>query len=125
MKSVILSSIFFFLISCASHRQIVEVPIRVVEKEYVYNTKTDSIIIKDSIDRYVKGDTVYLYKERIKYQYINRTDTICRIDSIPKIIKVETIKEVNNLYSYQKILISIGVISIIIISINMIRHLKV
>lgn len=116
-RVIILLFVLYTLISCATTRRVVEVPVEVVKKEYIYDTKIDSIYIKDSIDRSVRNDTVYLYKEHTVYKYLYRTDTILRVDSIPKIITVETIKEVktNYLRWYQKTLIWIGIISLLII----------
>lgn len=87
-----------------------EVPVEVVKKEYITTTKVDSIFVKDSVDRYVSGDTVYLYREKVKYQYLYKTDTLIQIDSIPKIIKQITTEEVevNKIYWWQKLLIWLG-----------------
>lgn len=92
-------------------------PVETVKTEYIHDTKIDSVYVRDSIDRWREGDTVFIYKEHTKYKYLNKTDTIVRVDSIPKIIKVETVKEVevNHIKWYQKTLMWIGgVISLIL-----------
>lgn len=106
------------LSSCATHKQIIEVPVETIKTEYIHNTIIDSIYVKDSVDRWRKEDTVFIYKERIKYKYINKTDTILRVDSIPKIVTVEKIKEVevNHIKWYQKALMWIGGIASLIIT---------
>ena len=44
----------------------VEIPVEVVKKEYIHDTKIDSIDIRDSIDRWQKGDTLYITKWHTK-----------------------------------------------------------
>ena len=64
--------------------QTVEIP--KIQKEYV--NRVDSVFIKDvdSIytDRYIKSDTVYIEKNKIKYRNRNilQRDTILRTDSV-------------------------------------------
>lgn len=81
--------ILLSMLSSCSHKvryitQTVEVP--KIQKEYV--NMVDSVFIKDvdSIytDRYIKSDTVYIEKNKIKYRdrYALHTDTILKTDSI-------------------------------------------
>ena len=81
--------ILLSMLTSCSHKvryitETVEVP--KIQKEYV--NRVDSIYIKDvdSIytDRYIKSDTVYIEKNKIKYRdrYALHTDTILRTDSI-------------------------------------------
>ena len=81
--------ILLSMLTSCSHKvryitQTVEIP--KIQKEYV--NSVDSIYIKDvdSIytDRYIKSDTVYIEKNKIKYRdrYALHTDTILRTDSI-------------------------------------------
>lgn len=81
--------ILMSMLSSCSHKvryitETVEVP--KIQKEYV--NRVDSIYIKDvdSIytDRYIKSDTVYIEKNRIKYRnrYALHTDTVLQTDSI-------------------------------------------
>lgn len=118
-KLLYIIPVLIFLISCSPQKQIVEVPVEIVKTEYVYNTIVDSVYERDSVDRWIKGDTVFIYKEHTKYKYLNSTDTVIKIDSIPKIVKIETVKEVevNHIRWYQKALMWIGgITSIILIS---------
>lgn len=96
--------------ACKTTQKIVEIPVETVRTEYIHNTKVDSVFVKDSIDRWRSGDTVYIYENHTKYKYVNLTDTVVRTDTIPKLIKVETIKEVkvNYIKWYQKALMWIG-----------------
>ena len=81
--------ILLSMLTSCSHKvryitQTVEVP--KIQKEYV--NRVDSVFIKDvdSIytDRYIKSDTVYIEKNRIKYRdrYALHTDTLLKTDSI-------------------------------------------
>lgn len=81
--------ILMSMLTSCSHKvryitQTVEVP--KIQNEYV--NRVDSIYIKDvdSIytDRYIKSDTVYIEKNRIKYRDRNilQRDTILRTDSV-------------------------------------------
>lgn len=97
--------------SCKTQKQFIEVPVEKVKIEYVHDVKIDSVFVKDSIDRWAKGDTVFIYKEHTKYKYLYKMDTVVRVDSIPKIVTVETVKEVNKLYGYQKILMLLGILT--------------
>ena len=93
----------------------VEIPVEVVKKEYIHDTKIDSIYIRDSIDRWQKGDTLYITKWHTKFKYINKVDTIVKTDSIPKIVPVVKKVEVNHIYWWQKSLMYIGILVVIIL----------
>ena len=93
----------------------VEIPVEVVKKEYIHDTKIDSIYIRDSIDRWQKGDTLYITKWHTKFKYINKVDTIVKTDSIPKIVSVVKEVEVNHIYWWQKYLMYIGILVVIIL----------
>ena len=93
----------------------VEIPVEVVKKEYIHDAKIDSIYIRDSIDRWQKGDTLYITKWHTKFKYINKVDTIVKTDSIPKIVPVVKEVEVNHIYWWQKSLMYIGVLVVIIL----------
>lgn len=93
----------------------VEIPVEVVKKEYIHDTKIDSIYIRDSIDRWQKGDTLYITKWHTKFKYINKVDTIVKTDSIPKIVPVMKEVEVNHIYWYQKLLMWLGGIAVILL----------
>lgn len=125
-KLLFIIPILILLASCAAQKQIIEVPVETVKTEYIHDTKIDSVYVRDSIDRWREGDTVFIYKEHTKYKYLNKTDTIVRVDSIPKIIKVETVKEVevNHIKWYQKALMWIGGIMSLILTGHIIYKVK-
>lgn len=109
-KILFIIPILILLAACKPIKEIVEVPVEVIKKEYIHDTRTDSIYIKDSVDRYIKGDTVFIYKERTKFRYINKTDTVLKTDTVPKILVKKTVKEVevNHIKWYQKLLMWMG-----------------
>lgn len=104
----------------------VEIPVEVVKKEYIHDTKIDSVHIRDSIDRWQKGDTLFITKYSTKYKYLNRVDTVLKVDTIPKIISttIEKKVEVNHIYWYQKLLMWLGGITIIILIIVITYRMK-
>lgn len=54
--------------------------------------QVDSIYKRDSVYIREKGDTIYIYKERIRDRYILRRDTLVRV--VRDSVAVERIKEV-------------------------------
>ena len=112
------------LSACRTTTRIVEVPVEVIKKEYIYDTKIDSVYIRDSVDRWQKGDTLYITKWHTKFKYINKVDTIIKTDSIPKIVLVEKEVEVNHIYWYQKLLMWLGSITIILLIIVIAYRVK-
>lgn len=110
-KFIYICVITLLLLSCSSQQKIVEVPVETVRTEYITDHRKDSIYVHDSIDRYIKGDTVYQDRYRYKYKYVNRTDTVLKTDTIPQIItQTKTqIKEVNKIRWWQSLLMYIGV----------------
>lgn len=121
---VIVMLLVLSLIGCTPSKQVIEVPIEVIKTEYVNKLYKDSIYIHDSIDRYVKGDTMYQYKYKYIYQYLTKVDTIVQIDSIDKPVRIVEVKEVNKLKWYQSSLIDIGLCSIILLLMYVIKRLK-
>lgn len=115
MRNILYIILIFIFISCTTTKY-VEVPIETIKTEYIYNKSVDSIYIRDSVDRYISGDTVYQYKYKYIYKYLNNTDTIIKTDTIEKPVEIITteIKEVNKIKWYQSILMWIGGISLVI-----------
>lgn len=114
------------LSACKTTTKIVEVPVEVVKKEYIHDTKLDSVHIRDSIDRWQKGDTLLITKYYTKYKYLSRIDTILKVDTIPKIVSttIEKKVEVNHIYWYQKLLMWLGGITMIILIIVITYSMK-
>ena len=112
------------LMSCKTITKTVEVPVEVIKKEYIHDTKIDSIYIRDSVDRWQKGDTLYITKWHTKFKYINRVDTIIKTDSIPKIVPVVEEIEVNHIYWWQKLLMWLGGAMIAVLTVIITYKLK-
>ena len=120
---IIFLFISILLYSCATTR-IQEVPVETIRTEYITNNIIDSIYIRDSIDRWQKGDTIFIYKEKIQYKLKYRTDTIIKIDTIPQIVSVTKEVKVNYTNWFQKTLMAIGGGCILIIIMYLIYKTK-
>ena len=128
IKRLILKTLFllFFLttiISCTTTK-IVEVPVETIKTEYIEQVKYDSIYSKDSIYIIQKGDTIYNNKVQYLYKYKYLRDTINITDTIPKIVTVKDTQYVNQLYTWQKILIVIGIGFILYWIIKLVIYIK-
>ena len=113
IKRLILKTLFLLLflitiISCTTTK-IVEVPIETIKTEYIEQVKYDSIYSKDSIYIMQKGDTIYNNKIQYLYKYKYLRDTINITDTVPKIVTIKDVQYINQLYTWQKILIVIGI----------------
>ena len=113
IKRIILKTLFLLLflttiISCTTTK-IVEVPIETIKTEYIEQIKYDSIYSKDSIYIIQKGDTIYNNKIEYLYKYKYLRDTINITDTVPKIVTIKDVQYINQLYTWQKILIVIGI----------------
>ena len=97
------------VISCKTTTKVVEIPVETIKTEYIEQIKYDSIYHKDSIYIIQKGDTIYNNKVQYLYKYKYLRDTINITDTIPKIVTVKDTQYVNQLYTWQKILIVIGI----------------
>ena len=128
IKKLTLKTLFLLLflttiISCTTTK-IVEVPIETIKTEYIEQVKYDSIYSKDSIYIMQKGDTIYNNKVQYLYKYKYLRDTINITDTIPKIVTVKDTQYVNQLYTWQKILIVIGIGFILYWIIKLVIYIK-
>ena len=128
IKRLILKTLFLLLflttiISCTTTK-IVEVPIETIKTEYIEQVKYDSIYSKDSIYIMQKGDTIYNNKIQYLYKYKYLKDTINITDTIPKIVTVKDTQYINQLYTWQKILIVIGIGFILYWIIKLVIYIK-
>ena len=114
--------------SCKVKEKIVEVPISQIKTEikYIDKVKYDSIYLKDSVYIIQKGDTIYNTKVayRYKYKYLKDTITINKTDTITRLQKITEIKVKNQLNTVQKILIYIGLFSLLMFIIIIYKHFK-
>ena len=128
-KRIILKILFFLLfltivISCKTTTKVVEIPVETIKTEYIEQIKYDSIYHKDSIYIMQKGDTIYNNKVQYLYKYKYLRDTINITDTIPKIITVKDTQYVNQLYTWQKLLIVIGIGFILYWIIKLVIYIK-
>ena len=114
--------------SCKVKEKIVEVPIPQIKTEikYIDKVKYDSIYLKDSVYIIQRGDTIYNTKVayRYKYKYLKDTITINKTDTITRLQKVTEIKVKNQLNVVQKILMYIGLFSLLMFIIIIYKHFK-
>ena len=113
IKKLILKTLFLLLflttiVSCTTTK-IVEVPVETIKTEYIEQVKYDSIYHKDSIYIMQKGDTIYNNKVQYLYKYKYLRDTINITDTIPTIVTVKDTQYINKLYTWQKLLITVGI----------------
>ena len=113
-KRRILKILFFLLfltivISCKTTTKVVEIPVETIKTEYIEQVKYDSIYHKDSIYIMQKGDTIYNNKVQYLYKYKYLRDTINITDTIPTIVTVKDTQYINKLYTWQKLLITVGI----------------
>ena len=127
MKNLLIIIFLFILASCTTTRYM-DKPVYIdkIRTEYINKYYKDSVFIHDSIDRYISNDTVYLYKYKYIYQNLIHTDTIIRTDTIKEPVEIKTVevKEVNKLKWYQKILMCIGGVFILIIIFKLGKKLR-
>lgn len=114
--------------SCKVKEKIVEVPVPQIKTEikYIDKVKYDSIYLKDSVYIIQKGDTVYNTKVayKYKYKYLKDTITINKADTITRLQKVTEIKVKNQLNVVQKVLMYIGLFSLLMFIIIIYKHFK-
>ena len=128
-KRIILKILFFLLfltivISCKTTTKVVEIPVETIKTEYIEQIKYDSIYHKDSIYIIQKGDTIYNNKVQYLYKYKYLRDTINITDTIPKIVTVKDTQYINQLYTWQKVLIVIGIGFILYWIIKLVIYVK-
>ena len=110
----------------------IAVPITNTKIEYRDRFLYDSIYVHDSVFTLIKGDTVYITKSKETNHLVNKTNTIVKTDTIKvpveitkTVTKTETsVKEINKLYWWQKILMSIGGIVFVLIIIYIVLKIK-
>ena len=127
-KILFLLFMILLLGSCKVKEKIVEVPIPQIKTEikYIDKVKYDSIYLKDSVYIVQKGDTIYNNKVtyRYKYKYLKDTVTVNKTDTITKLQKIIEIKVKNQLNIVQKILMYIGLFSILLFLIILYKYFK-
>ena len=110
-------------------KEYIEVPVEVEKVKTEYIHQRDSIYLHDSIATYIvqKGDTVFVDRCKYKIKEVYKTDTVIKIDSIPKVIKVreKQIVEVNKVHTWQKALMWVGGVGILVLLGFLINKFKI
>lgn len=129
IKKSIIKILFLLLsvitiVSCKTTTKIVEIPVETIKTKYIEQIKYDSIYSKDSIYIMQKGDTIYNNKVQYIYKYKCIRDTINIRDTIPTVVTVKDIQYINQLYSWQKLLIIVGIGFILYLITKLIFYIK-
>jgi hypothetical protein len=126
MRSLVIAILLLICVACKTTTKTIEVPVETIKTEYITQQTFDSVFIHDSIDKYVSGDTLIMYKYKYIYKYLNRVDTLVKIDSIPYTVTVEsvTVKEVNHIKGYQYILMCLGSIFILLVAYRIYKYIN-
>lgn len=107
--------IILLLLTACTTTKYIEVPVETIKDNYIHTIQKDTIIVKDSIDRWLKNDTIYITRYKYIYKTQYKYDTIIQRDTITNTIYVDKIVTVNELKDYQKFLIYIGLFALIFI----------
>ena len=124
IKRIIVIIILLLLLLLSGCTKTQYVPVETIKTEYI--NKVDSFFLHDSVfvSEKKQNDTTYIYKEKYKTIKEVHTDTLVKVDTIPIIKTVTITKVVNKLNTLQRILIYIGITSIIIIVYLIYRKFK-
>ena len=123
MKSLISILLIIVFCSCTSTKYI-EVPVDRVKIEYRNSISVDTIYRNDSTIIREKGDTVFLEKYKYIYKVKELKDTVNITDTITVVNTVEVTKEVNKLYNWQIVLMTLGAFAIVILLYGIIKWIK-
>ena len=128
IKKLTLKTLFLLLflttiISCTTTK-IVEIPVETIKTEYIEQVKYDSIYSKDSIYIMQKGDTIYNNKVQYLYKYKYLRDTINITETVPKRVTIKDVQYINQLYTWQKLLMVIGIGFILYWIIKLVIYIK-
>lgn len=123
MKSLISILLIIVFCSCTSTKYI-EVPVDRVKIEYRNSVSVDTIYRSDSTIIRENGDTVFLEKYKYIYKVKELKDTVNITDTITVVNTVEVTKEVNKLYNWQIVLMTLGAFAIVILLYGVIKWVK-
>ena len=123
MKSLISILLIIVFCSCTSTKYI-EVPVDRVKIEYRNSVSVDTIYRSDSTIIRENGDTVFLEKYKYIYKVKQLKDTVNITDTITVVNTVEVTKEVNKLYNWQIVLMTLGAFAIVILLYGVIKWIK-
>ena len=132
--AVILALVVLALVCCSCRTKYItqteykEIPVVLYDTVASNIWRIDTTIVKDSVYFAVKGDTIFKEKYNTKWRIKVAHDTINKVVEKPvevvrQSVKTET-KEVNILYWWQKVLMLIGVASLIYLIVQIYKFWK-
>ena len=124
MKNLILILILGIIVSSCKSTKYIEVPVDRVKIEYRNSVSVDTIYRSDSTIIRENGDTVFLEKYKYIYKVKELKDTVNITDTITVVNTVEVTKEVNKLYNWQIVLMTLGAFAIVILLYGVIKWIK-
>ena len=124
MKNLILILVLGIIVSCCKSTKYIEVPVDRVKIEYRNSVSVDTIYRSDSTIIRENGDTVFLEKYKYIYKVKELKDTVNITDTITVVNTVEVTKEVNKLYNWQIVLMTLGAFAIVILLYGAIKWIK-
>ena len=124
MKNLILILVLGIIVSCCKSTKYIEVPVDRVKIEYRNSVSVDTIYRNDSTIIRENGDTVFLEKYKYIYKVKELKDTVNITDTITVVNTVEVTKEVNKLYNWQIVLMTLGAFAIVILLYGVIKWIK-
>ena len=124
MKNLILILVLGIIVSCCKSTKYIEVPVDRIKVEYRNSVSVDTIYRNDSTIIRENGDTVFLEKYKYIYKVKELKDTVNITDTITVVNTVEVTKEVNKLYNWQIVLMTLGAFAIVILLYGVIKWIK-
>ena len=124
MKNLILILVLGIIVSCCKSTKYIEVPVDIIKVEYRNSVSIDTIYRNDSTIIRENGDTVFLEKYKYIYKVKELKDTVNITDTITVVNTVEVTKEVNKLYNWQIVLMTLGAFAIVILLYGVIKWIK-
>lgn len=124
MKNLILILVLGIIVSCCKSTKYIEVPVDRVKIEYRNSVSIDTIYRSDSTIIRETRDTVFLEKYKYIYKVKELKDTVNITDTITVVNTVEVTKEVNKLYNWQIVLMTLGAFAIVILLYSVIKWIK-
>lgn len=124
MKKLLLVILLGIILSSCITTKYVEVPVDRVKIEYRDRVSIDTIYRNDSTIIRENGDTVFLEKYKYIYKVKELKDTVNITDTITVVNTVEVTKEVNKLYNWQIVLMTLGAFAIVILLYDIIKWIK-
>ena len=128
--SLLVSALLLILLCCACTKKVyqteyVETPVYFHDTLRTTIFSHDTTIVKDSVYFAVKGDTIFKERYNTKLQIKVAHDTVMRYVEKPiEVVRekqVEKQVEVNRIYWWQKVLMWIGGIGVVVIGIILIK----